>query len=384
MKVYIAVFVCMATKAVHVEAVSELTTDAFLVALRRMFARRGKSIDIYSDNGTNFLGQLDKDYINAIGNNTNAAQILENDKIKWHFIPPEAPHIGGIWEAAVTSTKYHLKRIMGDTKPTYEEVSTVLAQIEAVLNSRPLHELGSSTENIYILTPGHFIIGRPLLEAPAKLNEGNMGCVNRWKLLQRIKNHFWKKWKEEYLTSLQNRTKLIKKKRNFEVGEVVIIKNEEAHPARWPLARVMEVHPGKDGIVRVVTLKTQDKVVKRPVNKLCPLEHHEEPEVIPDHVAQTNLTREGTRKLNQPIAMLPLIIHFLMIMSTRASSVHELNSSTAIYLDPLAQINMVSSSWNMVIYFELKPYFKTLELASGLLQTSKELCPRLQTFEEQC
>lgn len=89
--------------------------------------------------------------------------------------------------------KYHLKRIMGDTKLTYEELSTVLAQIESVLNSRPLHELGSGADCIDTLTPGHFLIGRPLLEAPARIEEGSLVCANRWKLLQRIKYHFWRK-----------------------------------------------------------------------------------------------------------------------------------------------------------------------------------------------
>ncbi|XP_058987780.1 uncharacterized protein LOC131806914 isoform X1 [Musca domestica] len=392
MKGYVAVFVCMVTKAVHLEAVSELTTEAFLAALRRFFARRGKSTDLYSDNGTNFVGaarQLDRDFLDAVKNNTKLAPILENEKISWHFIPPAAPHVGGIWEAAVKSMKYHLKRIIGDTKLTYEELSTVLSQIEAVLNSRPLHELGSGTEYIDTLTPGHFLIGRPMLESPATIDEGNLGCLNRWKLLQRIKSHFWSRWKEEYLTTLQNRMKWKKQNNNVEIGNVVILKNEETHAARWPLAKVVEVHPGKDGVVRIVTVKTQDGVIKRPINKLCPLEHmDEESEELPRQekqaeITHTNMTRCERKIRKQPITWAMMLNLFLLI-STKASSVHELNSSAAVYLDPMSQIHMVSSSWNMVVYFELKPYLETLDLASELLKTSKSLCPRLQTFEEQC
>ncbi|XP_061400735.1 uncharacterized protein LOC133336443 isoform X2 [Musca vetustissima] len=393
MKGYVAVFVCMVTKAVHLEAVSELTAEAFLAALRRFIARRGKSTDLYSDNGTNFVGasrQLDKDYIEAIKSNNTLAPILENEQIKWHFIPPAAPHFGGIWEAAVKSMKYHLKRIIGEIKLTYEEISTVLAQIEAVLNSRPLHDLGSGTDYIDTLTPGHFIVGRPLLEAPAKIDEGSLACVSRWKLLLRIKNHFWRKWKEEYLTTLQNRPKWRKEDRNLEVGQIVLIRNEETHPARWPLARVTEVQPGKDGIVRVVTLKTQNGEIKRPVHKLCPLEHEDErpeEEKVEDTLkkeVEVNSTKKLPRLTANSFMIWTMMINLCLIMTTKASSVKELNSSTAIYLDPISQIHMASSSWNMVVYFEMKTYLETLDLASTLLNASKEICPRLQTFEDQC
>ncbi|XP_058974710.1 uncharacterized protein LOC131800872 [Musca domestica] len=249
-----------------------------------------------------------------------------------------------MWEAAVKSMKYHLKRIVGDMKLTYEEISTVLAQIEAVLNSRPLHELDSSPEHIDTLTPGHFIIGRPLLEAPARIEEGSLACVNRWKLLLRIKNHFWRKWKEEYLMTLQNRTKWRKKDRNLEVGQVVIIKNEETHPARWPLAKVTDVHPGKDGVVRVATVKTQDGELKRPINKLCPLEHVDNiQEDLQQKPMSVNTTRRLPNLIRNPAMMLTMIMNLCLVMSTKASSVKGLNSSSAMYLDPFSQIHMATS-----------------------------------------
>ncbi|XP_073820586.1 uncharacterized protein [Musca autumnalis] len=168
-KGYVAVFICMATKAIHLEPVSSLTSEAFLAALKRLFARRGKSSHMYSDNGTNFVGalkHLDKDFRDAIKENSTLAPILAAEKIQWHFIPPASPHFGGIWEAAVKAMKYHLRRIVGESKLTFEEMSTLLYQIEAVLNSRPLYHLDENTDEMDVLTPGHFLIGRPLIGCP--------------------------------------------------------------------------------------------------------------------------------------------------------------------------------------------------------------------------
>ncbi|XP_037931336.1 uncharacterized protein LOC119666126 [Teleopsis dalmanni] len=214
-KGYIAVFVCMSSKAIHLEAVSDLSSEAFVAALKRFFSRRGKSAHLYSDNGTNFIGalkKLDKEFGNAIKNNTSMVPILAAEKIEWHFIPPASPHFGGIWEAAVKSTKYHLKRVIGETKLTFEEMTTLLNQIEAVLNSRPLCYISSEIDSIDVLTPGHFLIGRSILDEPEAEVKNNISLVDRWKLLQKIKTDFWKKWKKEYVPSLQKRNNWFRKK----------------------------------------------------------------------------------------------------------------------------------------------------------------------------
>ncbi|XP_043660057.1 uncharacterized protein LOC122624512 [Drosophila teissieri] len=148
--------------------------DKFLEALRRFFARRGKSENIYSDNGTNFVGAsrvLDKEFVAAIENNNELAPTLEKEGIKWHFIPPGSPHMGGLWEAGVISVKYHLKRVIGENSFTYEEFASLLCQIEAVLNSRPLVTVRSENDGEEILTPGHFLVGRPLIGAPEHFDE---------------------------------------------------------------------------------------------------------------------------------------------------------------------------------------------------------------------
>ena len=101
----------------------------------------------------------------------------------WKFIPECAPHFGGIWEAAVKSMKTHLKRIVGSVKLTYEDLNTMLTQVEACLNSRPLVPLAPDDEGIEALTPGHFLIGRPLEALPdPSLSYRALSLLRRWHL----------------------------------------------------------------------------------------------------------------------------------------------------------------------------------------------------------
>ncbi|GFU86320.1 integrase catalytic domain-containing protein [Trichonephila clavipes] len=271
-KGYIALFVCLATKAVHIEAVGDLTTDSFIAALRRFSARRGAPRHIYSDNGTNFVGARRKlDEIRklwlSLPTNEAISYYLSKSSIDWHFIPPSSPHFGGIWESGIRSVKFHLKRVLGETILTFEELTTLLTQIEGLLNSRPLSYVNDSDiECISTLTPSHFLTGDVLLSVPEELPSIS-NHRDRWELLQNIKRGFWKKWSSEFISSLQPRKKWQDAQPNLKEDDIVLIK-EEGPPGTWPMARVLQVHPGNDGLVRVATVKTQNSVLKRPVHKL--------------------------------------------------------------------------------------------------------------------
>ncbi|XP_071578899.1 uncharacterized protein [Temnothorax nylanderi] len=168
-KAFIAVFVCLCTKAVHLDVVSDYTTEAFLAAFRRFISRRGLCEELYSDCGTNFLGAdrvLRELFRASSADGRRLAHVAATEGIKWHFNPPAAPHFGGLWEAAVKSTKFHLRRVIGETRLTFEEMSTFLAQVEACLNSRPLQALSDDPDDTSALTPGHFLTGAPLLAVP--------------------------------------------------------------------------------------------------------------------------------------------------------------------------------------------------------------------------
>ncbi|XP_043474298.1 uncharacterized protein LOC122506270 [Leptopilina heterotoma] len=164
-KAYLCLFVCMATKAVHLELVPDLTTNGFLNSLKRFVARQGKCISLSSDNGKNFvwasneLRRIVQALFSESGSRSKILDFVATNSIKWNFIPPQAPHMGGLWEAAVKSARSHLKSVLNDTPLTFEEFYTVITQIEAILNSRPLCPFSSDVQDLNVLTPGHFLIG---------------------------------------------------------------------------------------------------------------------------------------------------------------------------------------------------------------------------------
>lgn len=272
-KCWIAVYVCLSTKAIHLEAVTELSTAAMLASLRRFVSRRGKPIHIYSDNGTNFVGcnqELRQLFEFLHTNQYLISNELSNQQIQWHFIPPSAPNFGGVWEAGVKSVKFHLKRVLGNSTTTYEELTTLLCQIECCLNSRPLClKFEGDTDP---LTPGHFLILRPMTSIPDEnLIDVNVNRLTRWQYMQQLVQQFWSKWSMEYLTQLQKKPKWDQKLQNLQINDVVLIKDDNLSPTQWLLGKITTTHPGKDGLVRVATVKTKNGLLKRSVSKLCPL-----------------------------------------------------------------------------------------------------------------
>lgn len=272
-KGYICLFICMVTKAVHLEAVTNLSTESFLAAFRRFVSRRGPCTDIYSDCGTNFVGANKELQILYNRNRSSIAnEILDQltlTSTKWHFIPPASPNFGGLWEAGVKSTKHHLRRVMQNRILTFEELITLLAQIECCLNSRPLCPLSSDPSDCNALTPAHFLIGEPTLCVPEEdLLDTKIDRLSRWKVVEKLKQHFWRRWANEWLCRLQARPKWLKITKNAEIGDLVIVFDERCAPGEWPLARIQDIHPGKDGCVRVVTLLSKGKIFKRPISKI--------------------------------------------------------------------------------------------------------------------
>lgn len=259
-KAYICLFICLVTKAVHIELASDLSSEAFISAFKRFISRRGPVTHIYSDNGTNFVGA--KSQIN---------ELLTDHRIEWHMIPPRAPHFGGAWESNIKSMKLHLYRVIGSQLLTYEELLTVLTQVETILNSRPLCIL-SEDPHPEPLTPAHFIMASPLTYLPtAPISEETKNLRSRKELLDQMVRSYWKRWRLEYLNTLQVRQKWLTNTDNVKIGTVVLIHQDDVPPLRWPLGIVQEVYPGKDGRVRVALIKTASSTFKRPIVKLCPL-----------------------------------------------------------------------------------------------------------------
>lgn len=269
-KAWIAVFVCLVTRAIHLELVSDDTTNAFIAALKRMVSRRGIVEEIISDNAKNFVGA--DNYLRHVIEelDSSSKNLEEKFNFKWTFATPNAPHHGGIYEAAVKSIKYHLVRIIGNTTLTFEEYSTVLCQAEACVNSRPLAPLTDDPTSLNALTPGHFLIGEELVRIPDEedYKDTNPNRLNRWNHLQKMIQHFWQRWNEEYLNTLINRSKWLEPQRNMQIGDLVIVKEDNVPPLKWKLARIQELLPGSDNMIRSVIIRTEKGVYKRPIVKL--------------------------------------------------------------------------------------------------------------------
>lgn len=264
-KTYIAIFVCLATKAVHMELAIDLTENAFIDAFSRFTGRRGPCEKLYSDNGTNFCGanrQMKEDL--QAWHSENVTSRLAHRGTKWHMIPPAAPHQGGIWEAAVKSAKKHISRVIGQTVMSYEQFNTLVIRVEACLNSRPLVALHDDPEGRLALTPGDFLIGGPIIGLPEpSLAKLPMNHIKEWNLVRRWTEDIWKRWQQEYLHTLQLRTKWKKAEENIKVGDIVAVTHENLPPTQWCIGRVIAVHAGEDNLVRVVTTQHYDPVKER-------------------------------------------------------------------------------------------------------------------------
>lgn len=275
-KAYICLFVCLVTKAIHVELVSDLTSDAFLAAFKRFISRRGPVSCLYSDNGTNFVGakaKLDELYsflLNASYTSSLSSE-LATRRIEWKMIPPRSPHFGAMWESNIKSLKTHMHRVIGEQLLTYEELQTVLVQIECIMNSRPLSVV-SSDPYPEVITPAHFLMSSPLQYLPAaNLSDQRVNLLQRKQLLDSMVQSYWKKWRLEYLHTLQVRQKWASPDKPVEIGTVVLVGQDDSGPLSWPLGVITEVYPGADNIVRVASVKTRSGTYKRSVQKLYPI-----------------------------------------------------------------------------------------------------------------
>ncbi|KAI8430326.1 hypothetical protein MSG28_000632 [Choristoneura fumiferana] len=274
-KGYICLFICLATKAIHLELVNDLTTQSFILALKRLISRRGLCNTIYSDNAKNFHGAHNE--LNALykmfKNKDSYSEIIDFTSqkcIKWCFTVPLASHMGGIYESAIKLCKNLLKRQLGNLKMHYEQLNTILIQIEGILNSRPLCALSDMPNDLTCLTPGHFLIGNSIVDVPEpRLLDVQDNRLNKYQLICKLKQQFWNQWSKQYLCELQNRAKWYNANKNIEVSDLVIIKEDNLPPSYWCLARVLKVYRNtSDNLVRSVLLKTANGEYHRPISKL--------------------------------------------------------------------------------------------------------------------
>ncbi|XP_063368187.1 uncharacterized protein LOC134656557 [Cydia amplana] len=271
-KRYGVLFTCMTVRAIHIELVPSLSADSFIMALRRMASRRGWPYRMYSDHGTNFRGadaELRRSF-KEINDQASVRDLLTTHELEWRFISPASPHMGGSWERLIRSVKTSLKVILKERAPREEVLITLLAEVENIVNSRPLSYVSTDHGDPESLTPNHFLIGSSSnLPVPGVFDDTDLFRKKMWRIAQRLTDAFWRRWMREVLPNLLPRQKWCQEGKQLKKGDVVVIVDPAMPRNVWPKGRVHEVHAGADGRIRIVDVKTQSGMLTRPVARLA-------------------------------------------------------------------------------------------------------------------
>ncbi|KAK7889113.1 hypothetical protein WMY93_024673 [Mugilogobius chulae] len=266
------IFKCMTTRAVHIELLSSLDTDSFLLSMRRFIARRGKPFELISDQGTNFRGG-ERELREAFATLAPDLQAqLASQQIHWKFNPPNAPHFGGCWEREIRSVKQALQVTLGAQLVSAEVLHTLLVEIEGILNSKPLGYTSADIADPDPITPNSLLIGRPDASLPQVVYPASelLGS-KRWRHSQLLADHFWRHFIRFYLPSLQARQKWNAENPDLHLGKTVLIVDPQLPRSLWPVGKVTSVSSGLDGKVRSAEVKVGDKTYTRPVARLIQL-----------------------------------------------------------------------------------------------------------------
>ena len=273
LKRYIAVFTCLASRAVHLEVSNSLDTSSFLMAFHRFAARRGRPSVIFSDNGTNFVG-AERELKDALKSwdKTVLQKVMLKQQIKWHFNPPAASHQGGVWERVIRTIRKVLSALTMDRILNDKTLHSFIVEVEQIINSRPITPLRSDPADDLPLTPKMLLTGRLQSDLPPGQFIRADGYRKSWKLVQFLADQFWSQWLKLYIPCLQTRHKWFKQKRNLVVGDVVLIADDNTKRSCWPKAVVEETFPDKDDLVRRARVRTACSSLTRDIRKLCLLE----------------------------------------------------------------------------------------------------------------
>ena len=282
-KRYGVMFTCLVSRAIHLEVAENLDTSSCINAIRRFIARRGEIRELHSDNGTNFVGASSELKQALAELNQEAIEgFTTNQGIQWFFNAPAASHHGGVWERQIRTVRKVLQSLLQTqylkTTQSEEQLNTLLCEVEATVNSRPLTRLHpEDPEDLEILTPNDLLLLRPnTASQPGKFVETDVYAKKRWRQMQYLANLFWQRWIKEYLPDLQKRQKWFYPERNLKEGDVVLIVDESAPRNSWLMGKVIKTLPDRQGYVRQAQVKTKTSTLLRPISKLCTLLEAEE------------------------------------------------------------------------------------------------------------
>ncbi len=274
LKRWAVLFTCLTIRCVHLEVVESCDTGAFINSVRRFVNRRGAPINMYSDHGKNFEGATTEleEFVFKL-DKTKITDFATTHQIQWTFNPPAAPHMGGAWERLVRSAKEVMYGLIKNYVLTDDQLLTLLTEVEHILNSRPLTHLSEDVTDLDPLTPNHILLGlHRNWVSIADISEIDIDSRKQWKQVQGLRAEFWKRWVKEYLPTLTKRPCWRSQRPTYVVGELVLLQDDDFKRGKWPMARITKLIPGKDGVVRVVELRTSKGTYTRPVTKVYKLE----------------------------------------------------------------------------------------------------------------
>ncbi|KAL3983862.1 FRAS1-related extracelluar matrix protein 1/2 [Sarotherodon galilaeus] len=260
-KRWAVMFSCMCSRAVHIEVIEAMSASSFINALRRFFAVRGPAKQIRSDCGTNFVGasrELEMDKINP--GFDSVEKYLNKQSCTWVFNPPHASHMGGAWERMIGIARRILDCMLLEQRKsrlTHEVLTTLMAEVAAIMNARPIIPVSSDPESPCILTPAMLLTLKtgPTPPLPSgKFEEADL-FREEWKQVQGLADMFWNRWRREYLKTLQLRHKWQGKQPSLQEGDIVLLKDNQAERNEWPMGIITKTFPGKDGLVRKVEVE---------------------------------------------------------------------------------------------------------------------------------
>ncbi|XP_063761823.1 uncharacterized protein LOC134879300 [Eleginops maclovinus] len=278
-KCWAILFCCMSSRAVHIEVITSMDTSSCINALRRFFAIRGPAKQLRSDCGTNFIGACKELGLSADQPDSTVQRYLQHQGCSWVFNPPHASHMGGSWERLIGLARRILDSTLREhsTRLTHDVLCTLMAEVTAILNARPLVPVSNDPENPFILTPSMLLTQKVGVPPPPGDFTGRDLLTKQWRQVQALSNLFWNRWRQVYLSTLQSRKKWTRSHQNLQDGDIVLLKDNQAARNNWPLAVVTKAIPGTDGRVRKVELKTanqgQPKTYLRPVTETVLLLH---------------------------------------------------------------------------------------------------------------
>ncbi|XP_051239353.1 uncharacterized protein LOC127353832 [Dicentrarchus labrax] len=273
-KRWAAIFTCLNTRAVHIEVLETMTTASFINGLRRFTAIRGPIKMLRSDRGTNFIGACKE--LNLNTEDPDLKTHLHDSNCTWVFNPPHSSHMGGVWERMIGIARRILDALLLKTSTSYlthEVLTTLMAEVIAIMNSRPLVPVSSDPEAPAVLTPSMLLTQKEeTLSTPEGDFDANDLSIKHWRKVQGLADAFWKRWRQEYLVTLQPRKKWHTDKRNLQTGDVVLLKDSQARRTEWPTGLIVKTVPSQDDRVRKVEVRVvkqgTPKVYLRPISEV--------------------------------------------------------------------------------------------------------------------